>query len=449
MRSEGVDVVVVGAGLAGLAAALTLAEQGRDVLVLEADDRVGGRVRTVRAPFADGLYAEAGGEFVDGGHLTLQVLLRRFGLTVLPIPPGERLFLFGGTVYRGETLADLGGEAARDEARLERETARLAARVPDPGRPWACDPELDERSVGAWLDELQLGPIARAFQQVWRTVDYGAAPEHLSLLQYARDEQLWQRAPDPAQSLPAGRVRGGIEQLPAAMAAELGERVRLGAAVRAVAQRAGGVEVAYERAGAPARLAARFAVLAVPPAALRRIRLDPPLDPARARALDELGRGRVVKVMLQVRRRFWAERGLTGRAFTDGLVQATYETTAGQPGERAVLTVYVADRAADALATLPDDERLAVCLATLEQLYPGCSREVEQAVTAAWDAATPAGGAYSHFRPGQLTRFGSSLAAPLGRVHLAGEHTDPWQATMNGALASGIRAAEEILARRD
>jgi monoamine oxidase len=156
--------------------------------------------------------------------------------------------------------------------------------------------------------------------------------------------------------------------------------------------------------------------------------------------------GHITKVLLQVRHRFWQEYGVNGRAFTDGLLQATYETTAGQPGRRAVLTVYTGDRTADRLAALPESDRRAALTAELEVLYPGCSSEIERVVTVAWDASSRPGGAYSHFRPGELTRFGPWLAQPFGRLHLAGEHTDPWQATMNGALASGQRAAHEILA---
>src|SRR4051812_39162218 len=133
---EDAAVVVVGAGLAGLAAAVTLARAGVDVRVLEAEPRVGGRVLTVRSPFADSLYAEAGGEFVDGGHQVLHDVLRAYQLEIRPIPAGERIFRFDGVILRGESLADLGAESARDEARLERAAARLGARIADPARPW-------------------------------------------------------------------------------------------------------------------------------------------------------------------------------------------------------------------------------------------------------------------------------------------------------------------------
>jgi monoamine oxidase len=441
---NGAAIVVIGAGLAGLAAAVALARAGHDVTVLEADDRVGGRVRTIRAPFADGLYAEAGGEFVDGGHQVLHDFIQQYGLHVRPIPDaGERVCRFDGQILRGDDLEDLGPEAARAERTLEREGARLAARVTDTERPWLSAPDLDQRSMGGWLDGLDLGRVARAYQQTWRSVDYGEVPERISLLQYARDEVLWHQAPD----LISGRLMGGMDSLPRAMAAELGGRVRLSSAVRGIRQNAHGVTVTHEQAGALRSLRAEYAVIAVPPPALRRIALDPPLTGEVATAYAGLSMGHITKILLQVRRRFWERHGLSGRAFTDGLVQATYEATAGQPGERAVLTVYTADRTADTLAAMSDDERLAACRTELERLYPGCSDEIEQAVTVAWTADAPSGGAYSHFQPGEMTRFGPWLAGPVGRQHLAGEHTDQWQATMNGALSSGLRAAREILGR--
>jgi len=446
-----VAVVVVGAGLAGLAAAVTLARAGVGVQVLEAEPRVGGRVLTVRAPFDGGVYAEAGGEFVDGGHQVLHDFLRAYGLKLTPIPSGQRLFRFDGAIVRGESLSDLGDEAARDEARIERETRRLAARIADTARPWESAADLDASSVGGWLDGLGLGRIARTYQQIWRTVDYGAAPEHLSLLQYARDERLWQRAPD----LASGRVLGGMDRLPVAMAAEPGVAVTVGARVEAIRQDEEGLSVTCRRDRGTWSVRARFAVLAVPPPALRRVTFDPPFERYRTDTVAGLGVGRITKILVQVRRRFWEEHGTTGRAFTDGLLQAMYETTAGQPGDRAVLTVYTADQTADVLAALSEAERHAVVLAELERLYPGCARDVERTVAVAWALTAPAGdvrfrslgGAYSHFRPGDVTRFGPRLAEPIGRLHLAGEHTDPWQATMNGALASGVRAAGEIVGR--
>jgi monoamine oxidase len=437
------DVVIIGAGLAGLAAAVVLARAGVGVRVLEAEPRVGGRVLTVRAPFDDGVYAEAGGEFVDGGHQVLHEHLDRYGLHIVPIPAGCRLFRFDGTVVRGESLADLGDEAARDDALIEREAAKLGARIGDPRHPWERAPDLDGHSVGEWLDGLGIGRTARLFQQIWRTVDYGVAPERLSLLQYARDERLWKCAPGPI----SGRVRGGMDRLPVAMAAEVDDCVTLNAPVVRIAQDDASVSVGYRQDGEDREVRATFGILAVPPPALRRIDLDLARLAGGPAPVAGLSMGRVTKLLIQVRRRFWEDHGTCGRAFTDGTLMAMYETTAGQPGERAVLTVYTADAVADALAAMSDAERHAVCLTELERLYPGCSAEVERVVTVAWNMAPPLSGAYSHFRPGDMVRFGPGLADPIGRLHLAGEHTDPWQATMNGALSSGLHAADEVLGR--
>jgi monoamine oxidase len=367
------DVVVVGAGLAGLAAALTLADAGLDVQVLEAQDRVGGRVFTIRAPFSDGLYAEAGGEFIDAGHEAVHILLDRYTLTLRCIPPARRIFSFGGEVRRGESLEELGDDAARDQEHLDRESAKLAARIANPDQPWLSAPDLDAHAVGEWLDGLGLTPFTRAHQQSWRSVDYGVRPEQISLLQYARDERLWSQ---PASARPSGRLSGGMDQLPLAMARDLGERVQLSAPVTAISQSGQRVSVTYAMDGARRRLSARFAVVAVPTAALHRIALDLPLTNDQVAAIKQLAYGRIVKVLFELQRRVWEEVGLGGGTFTDGLVQAAYETTAGQPGERAVLTIYTADGVADRLAAMPERQRLLELRAELDQLYPGFSGAV-------------------------------------------------------------------------
>jgi monoamine oxidase len=439
------DVAVLGGGLAGLAAAVTLARAGVDARLLEAEQRVGGRVLTLREPFADGLYAEAGGEFISAGHRTVHEFLEMYGIPTQPTPGGARLMAFEGRVARGAWLEDLGPVEWADAERILERTAELAGGIADPDRPWQTPDAaaLDARSLGDWLDELGLSPISRAFQEVWVTVDYAVPPDEISLLQYARDERLIQLAPEGA----GARAVGGTDRLTAAMVAELGDRVHLGTRAIGLHQGTGGVSIRYDRGGTSGSLGARFAVLALPARAVRRLATEPSLDSEQVRALDELAYGVVTKVFLQFRRRFWREQGLNGSLFTDRPIQATYEATYGQSGERGILTVYTADRAAESLAALPEDRRIAYCLEELDRLYPGCSAEFEVGTSSVWTGTSGSPAAYSHFRPGQLTRFGPLLARPAGRIHFAGEHTDPWQAMMNGALRSGVRAAREVLVR--
>lgn len=438
---------MLGAGLAGLAAARALARAGVDVHVLEAKDRVGGRVLTLRAPFDDGLYAEAGAEFISSGHTLLRRFLREYGIRLRTRAVRPRLLSFCGRVQRGWWVHDYGGRIAEDAERLEQRIAELARRVLDPEHPWA-GPEaaaLDRSSLADWLDAMPLDPVVRAHRWLWTTVDYGIEPEEVSLLMFARDERLAQEVELDDQGV---EVAGeGLDRLPRAMASELGQRLHLGTAVTAIEQTPRFVVVQYERAGRVGRLVAERVVAALPPSVLRRLTLTPSLPPARRAAIEGLRYSHVVKVHLQFRRRFWEEHGVAG-IMTDLPLQSAWDSTHAQPGPRGILTVYTAGRTGRWLGGLAEEQRLAWCLEQLELLFPRCRAEYERGVSSVWDADPGVCGAYSYFAPGEVTRFGPWLAAPEGRIHFAGEHTAACQATMNGALASGLRAAEEVLAGR-
>ncbi len=438
------DVLVVGAGLAGLAAAVTLARRGVDLALLEARPRVGGRVLTLRAPFADGLFAEAGPEFISPGHRVLRAWLRAYGVPVAPRRFGPRLFSFAGHTCAGWWLDAFGGQVAADLERVAAATARASTRVPTPRRAWRVPDAaaLDGRSLGAWVDELALGSVARAYERVWTTLDYGVEPDGLSLLTYVRDERMLRAFADR----PSAHAPAGLDQLTNAMAAELGARVHLATPATGFVQTPDAVQVSYQRDGGAGCVEARYVVVAVPCTVLRSLPCTPSWHPLRLRAIHWLRYSHVMKVHLQFRRRFWLDRGVRG-VMTDLPLQSAWDSTSVQPSERGILTVYKAGRQAAALAALPAEERLARCLEQLEQVYPGCSADFERGTAVDWDADPASRGAYSYFGPGELTAYAPWLARPEGRIHFAGEHTDPWQATMNGALASGVRAAREVLSR--
>jgi monoamine oxidase len=436
---------VVGAGLAGLSAARELVDHGKTCLVLEARDRVGGRVHTIRNPFADGLHGEAGAEYINGEHAYTQRLMRRYGLLNGRAPTAPRLYAIDGRRAVGRSVAVLGPDVAADLRRLGRRTAALGRRVPDPHMPWLAPEavELDRRSVRDWLDELDLSPATLTYLSVWHRLDYSVEHDKISLLQFARDDRLYRSV--TGQSV--GRPADGMDALPRAMANDLGSRICLRARVCEVRQDDGRVAIVYEQDDRTLECQAERAIIAVPAAALGNIRFNPELTENQARAFRQLRYGTVVKVLMQFQRRFWLSNQRLRGVMTDLPFMSAWDATRDQPGERGILGTYTAGGNGRCLAGMTDDERIQWCLSQLDQIFPEASNLFEVGYSAVWDRDPLTLGTYSYYAPGQMTALAQHLAEPAGRVHFAGEHTDAWQATMNGAISSGIRAAMEVLER--
>jgi monoamine oxidase len=291
------------------------------------------------------------------------------------------------------------------------------------------------------LDELGLHPTTRAYLDVWHRLDYATENSDVSLLQFARDERLYGTGSGRA----IGRPRGGMDLLPQAMARELGARVHLNVAVRAIRQLDGGVDVCFDSPDGECQIRSGHAILAVPSPVAQTIAISPSLPQAQAKAMTNLRSGHIVKVLLQYRRRFWRDNGAIRGVMTDLPFRSAWDATRDQPGERGIFGIYTAGVEGARLAEMTEAGRISWCLDQLDQLFPCSSSLFEAGVSAAWNTEPFSRGTYSYFAPGEMREFASVLAQPFGRLHFAGEHTDPWQATMNGALASGIRAAREVL----
>jgi len=429
-------VLVIGAGLAGLGAALALSDAGQRVTVLEARDRLGGRVLTYRWR---GLAAELGGEWIDDGHACLRALCARFDLALQP-DDARQCSLFRERVVcdtlpeddwaRGLDRSGL-GEPARDAIRqLIDVVARAAAMIPDPTRPEASPvAALDRHSIASWLEERSAPAEARAWLRLGVLSDYGTELEGVSLLQLARGHEA-------APPLSSARIAGGNDQLPAAMAGALRGEVYVGAPVEAIRARGAGVTAT----AGPRIFDADAAVVAVPAASVLRIRFDPPLPPRQRQALRTLPYGHITKRLAPCVAAPWtAER--PSWWFTDLDAQVLYEPTHRQSAQLALLTAYTAGaRAAtiDEEATLDD----------LDRVFPGARAAwAGQTVVKRWGDDLYTCGAYAAFGPGYLTRRGPSLGQPHGPIVFAGEHVAPvYTGYMEGAAISG-QAAASLLQR--
>ena len=438
-------VVVVGAGLAGLTAAYELGLAGFDVTVLEARDRIGGRVYTVRDPFQIGQHAEAGGEYVDVVHRRVRAFCRRFGL---PLQNATRGFAgLEDVAYVNRRRERLGqfrtARAQRDVNRFYRLIYELGRGL-DPGDPAGTKPKLDKTSVGWAIDRIDPSERGRFLLAGFVRDDYAAQPEDLSLLTYATGEKVYESVPD--RGIEKWRIKGGNSQLPQAFADRLGEGVRLSSPVEAIEQSDTGVEVH----AAGETFAGEFCVIAAPLPALRNVDLGAAsLSRRQHGAIANVTYGRATKTLLQYRRRYWRDEGFSGDIYSDRPLGATWEATNGQPGRPGVLIAYAAGDNSRYFEPKTTPERARAARDWIREVFPGSARGVIERASVSWPVEPYSGGAWMAMRPGQVVPYWNALREPAGRIHLAGEHTDDlYPGYMEGAVRSGLRAARKVQAAR-
>jgi monoamine oxidase len=455
-------VVVIGAGLAGLVSAYELERLGVQVTVLEARDRVGGRVVTLRSPFAEGQWAEGGGEYIDSlqVHRQMHHYVRTLGLTLEPVhrqPTQGQYVLQGHRLPLSDSaLAErFGSTVVTDGDRLWQQLTTLARAVTDLDHPEAAAGahQWDQVVLSRWLDDLHQHPIARTLSDQYLRGEYDD-PEWLSLFFLIQQAALYDQVPD--HRLEMYRIRGGNDQLPQALADRLQTPVRLAAIVTDIRQTALGVEVRYrqgDRSAIP--VTADYAIIATPLPPLRSVRFEPALSPVLQRAIAELNYGSHVKVMAQYRQRPWqapapndrdnpANLGVDGPTITDLPIGFVSEATAHQPGTGGILTAYISGQYGRQLVALPSGDRIPNVLAQMDQLFPGLQSHFRSATAAAWPEDPWVQGSYSAYGPGQMTTFWPAFQQPYGRLLFAGEHTDRFIGYMEGAVRSGQRAVRQL-----
>lgn len=451
-------ILVLGAGLAGLAAAYELATSRHEVTVLEARTRPGGRVQTLRDPFADGMHAEAGAfAFIPTAPDFLMGYVRRFGLSISPAvrdEPGGLSLLY---YFRNQRIKEAPGIqwplALSDEERrmglLAMRTRYLRAAVD----------EVVEASASGSLDELLQKYDRRSFAEFLH--DAGASAAAGALISITDwdpiGEELDQRSALDvlAQTACYGAFRGerytiagGNDRLPQAFAERLGERIRYGAAAVRIEHDQRGVRVIFVQGGREMAADADYLVCSVPFSVMRAIEVSPAFSALKHKAIEELPYSSVTSIALQCSSRFWKDEELSGSAFTDLPVSLFWDGTDGQPTSRAILTgVMTAARSRHAQA-LGHDRRVALIVESTEKVFPQVRDYCEGANYRCWEEDTWSRGGNAWFRPGQMLALWPGLARAEGRIHFAGEHTASLllHGSAQGALESGVRAAREIAA---
>lgn len=443
------DVVVVGAGLAGLTAARGLVAAGKAVVVLEARDRVGGRTE---GGVIEGAPVELGGTWLGEGHTRMYDLVAELGLTTFPTwnDAGSLVLELGG---RQSRLAPTKGATPRlnpialaDLAQGLARYARLARSV-DPARPWAHPKAelLDGQTYETWVRRNLRTAAGRSYFRVLAEALYSADSTDLSLLHtlfYTASNGDLETLASTDRGAQKDRVVGGSVQVAQRLAEGLD--VRLSSPVARIAQDEDGVTVTTRDGEA---FAAKQVVVAVPPTLSGRLDYEPVLPAWRDQLTQRVPAGTVVKCFAAYPTPFWRERDLNGQAISDnGPVKVTFDVS---PPDASVgiLLGFVEGGEARRWQRLPDDERRRQVLDCFARYFgPGASAPTTY-LEKDWSAEEFTRGCYgAHFAPGTWTSYGPVLREPVGRIHWAGaEYAVEWSGYMEGAVRSGTATAAEVL----
>jgi len=443
-------VVIIGAGLAGLVAAHELKRQGHEVVVLEAQNRVGGRVYTLRS-FAPGLYAEAGAMRIPRAHDLTLAYCDEFRLPLRPFVMGNQK----GLVHVG------GRRMTVEEANAD--PTHLSFELAEEERGRTAD-ELWEEAIGdlramveqegdaAWekivrdYDQYSLYEFLRF--RGWSTgaIEYFAVMNflesdmHNALVEVLR-EDLGGAYVDMQE------IAGGMDQLPNAFFAELSREVHLGAEVFAIDQDADSVTVHYKTEAGHFTERGDYAICTLPFSVLRSVEMITPLSHGKQRAIRQLNYHASTKILFQVRERLWeTEDGIYGGASVTDLPirRMNYPTPDPSTARGILLASYTWGQDALQWGAMDDETRQEEALDDVSRIHPGIREVYEVGASYAWYGDRWARGAFAMFAPEQQTQLQADIVSSEGRIHFAGEHCSLYHAWIQGALESGIRAARQI-----
>jgi monoamine oxidase len=450
LDQPGKRVIIIGAGMAGLVAGYELARAGHDPLILEAQNRVGGRVFTLRR-FAPGLYAEAGAMRIPRVHDLTLGYCERFGLELRPFLMGnpKGLVHVAGRRLTAEQAGlapdDLGFAVADNER--GRSFSDLWADATRDMRAWLEADEVAgwERIVreydGYTLREfLEVKGFSEGAIEMYGVMNFVEADMNNAVVEEFRED--FGRAFEDMQE-----IVGGMDNLPNAFYREIPDRVRFGAEVHAIDQDADSVTVHYKTESGRYSATGDYAIVAIPFSVLRQVEVMSPFSREKQRAIRQLNYSASTKILFQVRERIWeTDDGIYGGASVTDLPirRLNYPTPDPTTTRGVLLASYTWSQDAARWGAMDEETRLEEALEDVSKIHPRIREVYEVGASHAWYDDRYANGAFALFEAGQQTQLQADIVRPEGRIHFAGEHCSLYHAWIQGALESGLRAAQAI-----
>ncbi|HYV04840.1 MAG TPA: NAD(P)/FAD-dependent oxidoreductase [Blastocatellia bacterium] len=447
LQGEPKNVVILGGGLAGLAAAYELKKAGHSITILEARKFAGGRLQTIRE-FADGQYAEAGPlsfpqshEFTFGYATDFNLPLRPV-FTFLDSMANIRGHLFRFPVSGNANVPfslRASERAAGIAGLMSLYLADYMRQVGNPLQPnWPPDElrQIDAVSLKQLLQDLGASDGAIDIIAASQLGILGFGLDSFSAMDGVVTEAI-------ASGSASYEIAGGNDQLATKLKKKVKKAFNKGCVVQRIEQNEASVTITYLKSGELQTITADRVICTIPFPVLKDIEI-PSLPEDKAQAIRDLKLTPVTRTYQQFRKRVWEQAGLSGYGITDLEIQNTYSPTLQQLGSRGILTAYTGGQRAIDLAAMSEGDRQSFVLRKMGNVFSNLNNSYQSGVSHIWQEDQFARGAFTYFEPGQMATLLPLAQRAEGRIHFAGEHTSVWHGWMNGALESGNRAADEV-----
>ena len=447
------EVVIVGAGIAGLTAAWRLRQQGVRVRVFEAQNRIGGRMLSLRDHFADGQVIELGGELIDTGHARIRALAGELGLTLDDLLDGDTdhdaWFFDGRAIGEAEIVRAFVPVAAA----IERDIKAAGDGDYDHTDQNPAFRALDAINIAQWFDRNGVDGWLRKLLDVAYTTEMGLEIDQQSALNFltfigTEDKQAFKIFGSSDERF---HVRGGNDLIPHGLAAKLSDAIEPGHVLEALRGDGDGHVLSLRKGEVSREVRARQVVLALPFTLLRKVRIDFDLPERKRRAIDHLAYGSNAKLMIGFERRVWREHGANGASMSDLAYQTSWDTSRKQAGSAGALTNFTGGRHGIELGQGTPKQQAEAAVRDLERVFPGIAAARGGASEARmhWPSNPWVLGSYACLRPGDWSSIGGVMGESVGGLHFAGEHCSiEAQGFMEGGCESGELAAQAVLAQR-